>query len=244
PTFAELARMDPAEVDAFLKALDPDELQALQHAWWFWARPEQVWRPGPEIWTVTMAGRGFGKTRWAVETCLAWAVDEKQTDGHMLIVGSTVNDVQGTMLYGKSGLMTLGRERAGLGLRHYKGRYETVKVSIPQGKGWKETCAIRFCSAEKPDRMRGPDVGRMWYDELGTFPLQRAADNVWAQRAFVLRSPVAGGPKGIVSMTPKPTAEMIFHSRSVPPGGPNFAGSGSPRIDALIDSVLVEADTT
>lgn len=39
-------------------------------------------------------------------------------------------------------------------------------------------------------------------------------------------------------------AEMIFHSRSVPPGGPNFAGSGSPRIDALIDSVLVEADTT
>src|SRR5690606_31393768 len=84
-----------------------------------------------------------------------------------------------------------------------------VKVSIPQGKGWKETCAIRFCSAEKPDRMRGPDVGRMWYDELGTFPLQRAADNVWAQRAFVLRSPVAGGPKGIVSMTPKPTPDVI-----------------------------------
>lgn len=38
-------------------------------------------------------------------------------------------------------------------------------------------------------------------------------------------------------------AEMIFHSRSVPPGGPNFAGSGSPRMDALIDSTLVQTDT-
>lgn len=39
-------------------------------------------------------------------------------------------------------------------------------------------------------------------------------------------------------------AEMIFHSRSRPPGGPNFAGSGGPRMDALIDSALVETDTT
>ncbi len=39
-------------------------------------------------------------------------------------------------------------------------------------------------------------------------------------------------------------AEMIFHSRSVPPGGPNFAAAGSPRMDALIDSALVETDTT
>jgi peptide/nickel transport system substrate-binding protein len=41
-----------------------------------------------------------------------------------------------------------------------------------------------------------------------------------------------------------PNAEMVFHSRSVPPNGPNFAGSGNPRIDALIDSTLVVADTT
>ncbi|MGH7445353.1 MAG: hypothetical protein ACREKM_10770, partial [Longimicrobiales bacterium] len=39
-------------------------------------------------------------------------------------------------------------------------------------------------------------------------------------------------------------AEMIFHSRSIPPGGPNFAASSNPRIDALIDSVLLIRDTT
>jgi peptide/nickel transport system substrate-binding protein len=39
-----------------------------------------------------------------------------------------------------------------------------------------------------------------------------------------------------------PNAAMIFHSRSMPPTGANFAGYRSPRVDALIDSVLVEFD--
>jgi peptide/nickel transport system substrate-binding protein len=40
-----------------------------------------------------------------------------------------------------------------------------------------------------------------------------------------------------------PNAEMVFHSRSIPPDGPNFAGYSNPRVDALIDSVLVIRDT-
>lgn len=41
-----------------------------------------------------------------------------------------------------------------------------------------------------------------------------------------------------------PNAEMIFHSRSIPPKGPNFAAARNPRIDELIDTVLVVTDTT
>jgi peptide/nickel transport system substrate-binding protein len=41
-----------------------------------------------------------------------------------------------------------------------------------------------------------------------------------------------------------PNAEMLFHSRSIPPNGPNFAGYSNPRADALIDSILVENDST
>jgi peptide/nickel transport system substrate-binding protein len=41
-----------------------------------------------------------------------------------------------------------------------------------------------------------------------------------------------------------PNAEMLFHSRSIPPNGANFAGYSNPRADALIDSILVENDTT
>ncbi len=41
-----------------------------------------------------------------------------------------------------------------------------------------------------------------------------------------------------------PNAEAVFHSRSIPPNGPNFAASRNPRADALIDSTLSVTDTT
>jgi peptide/nickel transport system substrate-binding protein len=41
-----------------------------------------------------------------------------------------------------------------------------------------------------------------------------------------------------------PNAEAIWHSRSIPPAGANFAGYSNPRVDALIDSLLLETDTT
>jgi peptide/nickel transport system substrate-binding protein len=40
-----------------------------------------------------------------------------------------------------------------------------------------------------------------------------------------------------------PNAVMIFHSRSIPPAGPNFAAARNPRIDELIDAVLEAPDT-
>ncbi len=40
-----------------------------------------------------------------------------------------------------------------------------------------------------------------------------------------------------------PNAAMVFHSRSIPPRGPNFAGYHNPRVDAVIDSALVTFDT-
>jgi peptide/nickel transport system substrate-binding protein len=39
-----------------------------------------------------------------------------------------------------------------------------------------------------------------------------------------------------------PNAAMVFHTRSIPPGGANFAGYSNPEVDALIDRVLVETD--
>ncbi|HEV2131522.1 MAG TPA: ABC transporter substrate-binding protein, partial [Longimicrobiaceae bacterium] len=40
-----------------------------------------------------------------------------------------------------------------------------------------------------------------------------------------------------------PNAAMVFHSRSIPPNGPNFAGYSNPRVDSLIDVALVTRDT-
>ena len=40
-----------------------------------------------------------------------------------------------------------------------------------------------------------------------------------------------------------PNAEMVMHTRSIPPAGANFASYSNPRVDALIDSTLVVRDT-
>jgi peptide/nickel transport system substrate-binding protein len=40
-----------------------------------------------------------------------------------------------------------------------------------------------------------------------------------------------------------PNAALVFHSRSVPPAGPNFASYRNPRVDALVDASLVTRDT-
>ena len=41
-----------------------------------------------------------------------------------------------------------------------------------------------------------------------------------------------------------PNAEMVFHSRSIPPAGANFGGASNPRADVLIDEILVTRDTS
>jgi peptide/nickel transport system substrate-binding protein len=40
-----------------------------------------------------------------------------------------------------------------------------------------------------------------------------------------------------------PNARGVWHSGSIPPGGANFGGYRNPKLDALLDSVIVEADT-
>jgi ABC-type transport system substrate-binding protein len=39
-----------------------------------------------------------------------------------------------------------------------------------------------------------------------------------------------------------PNAVMVFHSRSIPPVGANFGGSRNARLDALLDSAIIERD--
>jgi peptide/nickel transport system substrate-binding protein len=67
--------------------------------------------------------------------------------------------------------------------------------------------------------------------------------STWVQRlregAFTASLWGWGWGPGVVG----PNAEMIFHSRSVPPNGPNFAAMRNPRVDQLLDAVNVVTDT-
>ncbi|MDE2106187.1 MAG: ATP-binding protein, partial [Patescibacteria group bacterium] len=62
-----LASQPPEQRESFLKSLTPDELEFLQYDWSFWGRPDQQLPSGNWFVWLILAGRGWGKTRTAVE---------------------------------------------------------------------------------------------------------------------------------------------------------------------------------
>lgn len=80
--------------------------------------------------------------------------------------------------------------------------------------------------------------------EIGVDLVPRAYERTaWVERLrageFVGSSWGWGWGPGVVG----PNAEMVFHSRSIPPAGANFAGYSNPAVDAALDSALVVRDT-
>jgi phage terminase large subunit-like protein len=64
---ASLASLHPSQWTKILADLDEAELEAFEHDWQSWARPEQLAPPGSwRVWLL-LAGRGFGKTRSGAE---------------------------------------------------------------------------------------------------------------------------------------------------------------------------------
>ena len=53
----------PGQRAEWLRGLPAEVKARLPWLWEFWARPEQIWRPGTELITLIQAGRGWGKTR-------------------------------------------------------------------------------------------------------------------------------------------------------------------------------------
>lgn len=81
--------------------------------------------------------------------------------------------------------------------------------------------------------------------EIGVEIVPRAYERTaWVERLrgqeFVGSSWGWGWGPGVVG----PNAEMVFHTRSIPPAGANFAGYSNPQVDDLIDRALATRDTT
>ncbi len=135
---------------------------------------------------MVQAGRGFGKTRTGGETCREWA-DDKQA--RILLVGPTVSDVRDTMVEGPSGLLSCYPP----GQRPW---YEPSKhlITFPSG-------AIGITrSADEPERLRGPQFNKFWFDELAACQYAKEA---WDQIMFGFRMQTKA-LQGVITTTPKP----------------------------------------
>lgn len=132
----------------------------IESDWRSIACPEQLAPPGDwSIWII-LAGRGFGKTRSGTE----WVrgVAEAASVSRIALVGPTSADMRDTIVEGESGLLAIA-------LNSNRPRYEPSKRRVVWNNGVQAT----LFSSEEPERLRGPQFGAAYCDELCSWRTQR-----------------------------------------------------------------------
>jgi len=175
----------------FLARLSDEQAAELIYDWRFWARPDQLAPNGDWSTWLLLAGRGYGKTRVGAE----WIRDIAQNGNsktRIALVAPTAADARDVMVEGESGLMGVCPP------------WDMPIFKPSQRKViWKNGATAHLYSAEKPDKLRGPQHTHAWCDELCAWQYQQDA---WDMLMFGLR--LGDNPQACVTTTPKPT-QMI-----------------------------------
>jgi len=156
-------------------------------AWLEAARKKQLTPKGNwDIW-LNLAGRGYGKTRVAVEDIWWYAFTNPKTISG--VVCATNSDTRDTAFEGEAGFMECIPPEiiAKNGFTRKPLKIELINRSI-----------IKGYSAEDPRRLRGPSFNRLWADELAAWKYEEA----WDMALFCLR--LGSNAQAIVTTTPKP----------------------------------------
>ena len=126
---------------------------AMRNDWRARARPEQLAPAGDwSIW-ILLAGRAYGKTIASAQHIREIA--DSGTVRHIGLVGQTAAAVRDIMVLGPSGIMSVVPN-------YNRPTYEPSKACIT----WPNGVKLQLFSAEEPERLRGPNLGYAWCDEL------------------------------------------------------------------------------
>lgn len=169
-------------------------------SWLADARPEQIAPPGDWLTWLILSGRGWGKTRTGGEDTLWNALSIPKS--RWAIVAPTNNDCRRVCFEGESGIL----EKCPKYFRRKKDwRRDELELTLPNGS------KLIGYSAEKPDRLRGPQHHGAWCDELASWGAvirdgkksegQRLKET-WDMLKFGLRLGVK--PRVIITTTPRP----------------------------------------
>ena len=184
-----IALLPPEEQAAILADMDMD---SLIWDWKSWGRPEQQAPEGDwNIW-LTLAGRGFGKTRMAAE----WVREEaKYTNEGQLrfgLVARTAADVRDVIVEGESGIMNISPPSE-------KPLYEPSKRRLT----WPNGNTATLFTADEPDGLRGPQFHRAWGDEIAAWRQTPDAAGMTAFDNLRVGTRLGANPKMILTTTPK-----------------------------------------
>lgn len=137
-----------------------------------------------------LAGRGFGKTRVGAEW-LGRAVYEDTNTFDSAVIAPTYQDVKFTCFEGESGLLSVIPPEL---IKNYNKTDMIIEMFNEEGK----VSIIRGFTAEKPERLRGPQHTRIWCDELAAWQY----DDTWDMAMMGLR--LGAKPQVVWTTTPKP----------------------------------------
>jgi phage terminase large subunit-like protein len=181
-----------AALREFLGALSDAEIYALVHDPHFWARRQQIVPDG--IWTtcLMLAGRGFGKTFAGA----VFANDEaKRGLGRGALIGPTYTDVNETMIAGESGILAVAPP-------WFTPVHEKTHAKLT----WPNGIKAKGYSADKPDRLRGPNCAWGWGDEPASWKYEMAALD---QVPLIVRiGTEENPPRTLLTGTPKPFKKL------------------------------------
>lgn len=164
-----------------------------QHQWAQTARANQIPElvsPGGFVEMGYLAGRGFGKTRVGSE----WLGRSAYLDADgfdSAVIAPTYQDVKFTCFEGESGLLNILPPEL---VKNYNKTDLVIEMYNVTGG----VSSIRGFTAEKPERLRGPQHTRLWCDELAAW----VYDDVWDMAMMGLRLGTA--PQALWTTTPKP----------------------------------------
>jgi len=182
-----------SDATALLAQLSPEQRVHLdwQRRWKATARPDQI--VGRNNWSQCgfLAGRGYGKTRVGAEW-ITRAVFEDPSGFDSCVVAPTYQDVKFTCFEGESGILSVLPPE--LLIEHNK---SDMIIRLRNVAGGVST--IRGFTAEKPERLRGPQHTRGWFDELAAWQYD---EETWDMALLGLR--LGSDPQVLWTTTPKP----------------------------------------
>jgi phage terminase large subunit-like protein len=176
-----------------VNGLTSREIKALEYDWGFWGRPEQQLPPGDWFVWLIMTGRGWGKTRTAVENIARMVRGSTPLTAPpgapaiISVIADTAFDLRQYSVEGPSGFLNVGPPE-------HRPKYHPGQSTLQ----WANGCRALLFSAEDPEATRGASGSFFWWDELAK---ARRSELGWSNMLFGMRE---GNPRGIVTTTPRP----------------------------------------
>lgn len=175
---------------------------------------------------MLLTGRGWGKTRTGAEYIRERV--EGGYNGRIHLIAPTAADARDVMVEGESGILAISPP-------WNRPIYEPSKRRLTWPNG---AVGITF-SAEEPKRLRGPQCGLMWCDEIAQWRYSLA----WDMALFGWRK---GDPKAILTTTPRPTPlvkELLQTKRVVVTTGNTYENRAN-LAEIFFDTVIEKYEGT